>query len=142
MIVGVGTDIAQVARFNAWLSFSREQLSKIFSDSELSECGFARLSAHDQAQKLAVRFAAKEAFFKALSAALVQLGFTETTFSFLFLCKQVQVIKQTWEIPQLCVDWQAFERKIGKQLPKFTIHLSLAHERLHVVAFVVLVKEC
>ncbi|MBX9830540.1 4'-phosphopantetheinyl transferase superfamily protein [Candidatus Babeliales bacterium] len=142
MIIGIGTDIAQVARFNAWLSFSREQLYKIFSENELLESGFTELSAHDQVQKLAVRFAAKEAFFKALSAALVQLGLTETTFSFLFLCKHVQVIKQTWEIPQLCVDWQAIERKIGKQLPKLMVHLSLAHERLHVVAFVLLVKEC
>ena len=91
---------------------------------------------------LAVRFAAKEAVFKALSAALVQLDLTRTTFSFLFLCKHVQLLKKTWDVPQLYVDWQAVEHKIGAALPALKTHVSVAHERLHVVAFVVLVKEC
>lgn len=142
MIIGIGTDIAEVARFIPWLSFSRDQLYKIFSEQELVECGFGLLSVHEQAQKLAVRFAAKEAAFKALSAALVQFGLTQQTFSFLFLCKHVQLLKQTWDVPQLYVDWQAVESKIGAALPVLKAHVSIAHERLHVVAFVVLVKEC
>ena len=142
MIIGIGTDVAEVARFTPWLSFSRDQLYKIFSEQELVECGFGLLSVLEQAQKMAVRFAAKEAFFKALSAALVQLGLTQTTFSFLFLCKHVQLLKTTWDVPQLYVDWQAIEHKIGAVLPLLKTHVSVAHERLHVVAFVVLVKEC
>jgi phosphopantetheine--protein transferase-like protein len=87
---------------------------------------------------LASRFAAKEAFFKALSSALVNLKLTQTTFSFLFTCQNIEVLQDEWQVPKLKVTWEVFEEKIGASLPKLQAHLSLSHEKNYSVAFVIL----
>ena len=140
MILGIGSDIVQVDRFNSWTDFSHERLLKVFSESELKDCLFS--SSLDTKkyipQKLASRFAAKEAFFKALSATLVSLGYTQHTFPLLFACKHISLVKTTWGVPTLKINWQAFEEKIQQNLPKISVNVSIADEHNHVVAFVTL----
>lgn len=138
MVIGVGSDIAAVTRFGAWLSKSREQLNKIFTNAELDDC----LNSDGQllAEKLAVRFAAKEAFFKALSAACVSLQQTEKMFSFLFVCKNVQIKKSEWGTPYLEVDWDSIQHKLGS-LVELSVHVSCSHERDHAIAFVVISRK-
>ena len=61
MIIGIGTDIAEVAR----ISKSIENISfkeKVFSKVEIAYCE----AKANKAESFAARFAAKEAFFKAL----------------------------------------------------------------------------
>ena len=66
MILGIGTDITEVTRFESWADGPKSRLLKIFSLSELAQCmapGGGYLP-----EKLAARFAAKEALAKALGA--------------------------------------------------------------------------
>jgi phosphopantetheine--protein transferase-like protein len=161
-ILGIGTDIVQVERFKKWESFSKEKLLKIFSEKELEYCSISvrmvRQAHHERLnlekvpvrpelvegyerfnlEGLASRFAAKEAFFKALSASLVNLKKTQTTFSFLFACQNVETVQDEWQVPKLNVDWKAFGEKIEVKLPKFQAHLSISHEKNYSVAFVIL----
>jgi phosphopantetheine--protein transferase-like protein len=160
MILGIGTDIVQVDRFKSWANFSQEKLLRVFSEQELEYCcvRMVRQAHHERLnlekvsvrpelvegcerfnlESLASRFAAKEAFFKALSASLVTLKQIQTTFSFLFACQNVEVIQDDWQVPTFKVNWSNFEEKIGTKLPKFQTHLSISHEKNYSVAFVIL----
>lgn len=135
MLLGIGTDIVRVSRFGSWREFSRDQLLRIFSSDELSYC---KSGDSYNLSRLAARFAAKEALFKALSAALVKLKITKNEFSLLFLCKHVEVRKTTWEVPDFKINWKALEGKIEHKLPNLCINLSLSHEKEHAIAFVVI----
>ena len=174
-ILGVGTDIIRVKRLQKWVSFSYDQLRRVFSKQELidsshpsirqfapfdtipdgitqGERGRRTLSVRPECLRskciegcglpsLAARFAAKEAFFKALSAALVKLDYTNKEFTLLFLCRHVSVVKSTWDVPVLKIDWTAIEEKIEKKLPVFKVELSISHEKEYAVAFVVIARE-
>ena len=140
MILGIGIDIAQVDRFKRWASYSEKQLFKIFSEQELNDClcQFEQDSCKYNLECLASRFAAKEAFFKALSAALIKLNLTKNTFHLLFTCQNVEIIKTTWDVPELKINWPEFEDKIGQKLPKFQVYLSLSHEKSYSVSNVII----
>jgi phosphopantetheine--protein transferase-like protein len=139
MILGIGTDIAQIDRFADWEKKPEKHLLKIFSEQELVDCknrtGYCL-------EKLASRFATKEAFFKALSATLIRLNLTNNEFSFLFSCEHISIVKGRWGVPQLEVSWPAFEKKVGQKFSDYLdVHLSLSHEKSHTLAFVVISKK-
>jgi holo-[acyl-carrier protein] synthase len=135
MIMGVGVDIAEVERFKKWEDYSEEQLKRVFSEREILYC---KQNGTLNYMCLASRFAAKEAFFKALSSMLVKLKFTEKEFSFLWACKHIEVEKGAWSVPILKINWNAFEEMIGKKIPEVIIDFSLSHEQSAAIAFVVL----
>jgi phosphopantetheine--protein transferase-like protein len=135
MILGIGTDIVKVDRFVLWRKYSTTQLGRVFSKNELKECLIDNTL---NIQRMAVRFAAKEAFYKALSKLLIKFNFTKQSFSFLFCCRYCEVKKMIWGVPVLQIDWEAFEKKIGETLPKINVELSLSHEERYAVAFVIL----
>lgn len=137
MILGIGTDIVRIDRFIRMSRFSHDRLRTFFSSSELIAAQDPKNPKLFVPEKLAARFAAKEALFKALSATLVKLGHTQQTFSLRFLAQISSVHTSTWGAPQFLVDWAALEKKIGVRLPVFTIHLSLSHEREEALAFVI-----
>lgn len=141
MVCGVGIDIAEMARFESFQRYSRERLLEIFSESELSQCEKEYTLLAPINQFYASRFAAKEAFYKALTHSLFLLGYTKRSFSFAFARKQVEVVKTTWDLPMLKVNWKALGDKIGAELPTFKAHLSISHEKTHAIAVVVLEKE-
>lgn len=147
MLQSIGIDLVEINRFRPWISSSPSRLEKIFTEREIeiffSETGQHYDHNHDQrvtrkASYLASRFAAKEAFFKALSSLLVSKKMTDVTFGLIFACKHVEVVKKTWGIPELHVSWKAFEDKIGTELGPIDAHLSLAHEGAYAVATVML----
>lgn len=142
MILGVGTDIVLVERIERWKDFSYDQLRRIFSKYELDDCrlqaGSTRREGRYNFTRLATRFAAKEAFFKAISRALVKLELTEREFSLFFLCGHVSVEKTMWDVPVLKVNWDAIQEKIGAKLPPMDVEISISHEQRYVVAYVVL----
>lgn len=138
MILSLGTDIVNINRLKKWDHFSYDQLSRIFSKEELAFCR------HEDSynwQSLAARFAAKEAFFKALSSLLVKLKKTNYEFSFLFLCSHIRVHHTIWDVPELIVDWKAIEEKTRETLPLLQVDVSLSHEQEYAVAFVVLLTD-
>ena len=136
MIVGIGVDIAKISRFQSLASASQERLLRVFSQQELADCMMPD-HAYDLA-KLAARFAAKEAFFKALSASLIRLKLTQQTSSLLAICKLVEVISPLWGVPTLHVDWLAIETIVEAKLANLNVNISLSHEKDQAVAFVVI----
>ena len=63
MIIGIGVDIVDVKRFESIIYRWRERfLRRIFTESEIRYCNTKK----HPAQRFATRFAAKEAFIKAL----------------------------------------------------------------------------
>ncbi len=137
MIMGIGTDIVSVARFSSWETWSSKKLASVFGERELQLCLTDGPCERYLKQKLASRFAAKEAFFKSLSSLLVQLDATEQSFALLFVARHVQVLSGPWGVPYLHVAWAAFEKKLKRALPPIDVQLSLSHEREYAVAFVV-----
>ncbi len=99
MIIGIGIDTVKVERFEPWVLYPKEKLLKVFSESEIEYS----LSLPKKApERLAARFAAKEAFLK---AAHNLLHGTESN-SFLKVCKQVEIVRKKCGKPELKVDWQ------------------------------------
>jgi phosphopantetheine--protein transferase-like protein len=142
MITGIGTDIVEVARFLPWVTASDKQLRTIFSAQEITDCLTPNTQQQHIAERLAARFAAKEAFYKALSATLVTLTISPAqTFSFMFAAQHVSVVVGQLGAPTLTVDWPPLYEKIGQGLPPLTINLSLAHEKNMALAFVVVSQQ-
>jgi len=136
MILGTGIDLVEVARFEPWTAYSHERLLRVFTAAELEDCRDA--SGALIAEKLAVRYAAKEAFYKALSATLVSLKLTKQQFGLLALAPMVTVRHDTWGVPTLDVAWEAIGRLAGSTLPALSVHVSLSHERTMAAAVVVI----
>lgn len=139
MILGIGVDIVQVSRFNSWIDYSREQLLRIFSPEELENI-FSENSEFI-VQRMASRFAAKEACYKAFSAMLVKLKQTNKEISFLPTCEHISVKIVEFGIPKLNVNLKFFEQKLAIKLPEIEFNLSLSHEKEYAIAFVTINKK-
>jgi phosphopantetheine--protein transferase-like protein len=97
MSPSIGIDLVEIKRFTHWHSFQDTQLRKLFSHHELAYC---RAVLCKSAERFAVRFAAKEALFKSLSA------YGRTTVPLLKLFRHIELILEpsgvVWNI-----DWVA-----------------------------------
>ena len=68
MIIGLGSDIVEVARIRSSLERHQERfLQRVFSEEEQTYCN----KHHDPAERFAGRWAAKEALLKAMGTGLV-----------------------------------------------------------------------
>jgi len=128
MISGIGVDTVDVCRFNQWCEYSYTRLSRIFSTQEIDYC----LSSHAlSAQRFAVRFAAREAFFKALSSA-----YPDHTVPFLTVCRKSRIIKENGR-PIFIFDWSCIHQLLyDKIFP--TVHVSLTHTQTSATVFVII----
>jgi len=125
MIVGLGIDSVEIERFGHWHTYSQEKLGRFFSKKEIDYC---LSSPEKSAERFAVRFAAKEAFFKALC----QL-YSEKNFKLLIVARNCQIVKTTYA-PELSVDWQVLKT------PELRALISLTHTRQTASAAVILQK--
>lgn len=123
MIFGIGTDIVEVARFEAlWARYGERFAKRILSESELPA-----LAIHPApARMLAKRFAAKEAFAKA-----VGMGMRHPVSFHRVGVAHDKLGKPVLEFDEVLGAWLA-ERGVNGQ------HISISDEREMVVAFVVL----
>ncbi len=121
MILGIGVDLTQVARFEKWVS-SPNLVNRFFNQNEL--CTASSFSVN--CQHYAVRFAAKEAFGKALGTGI--LGFD---------LKDVYIIKDSAGRPSLKVEKSAAEL-LKKICGKCKLHVSLSHEKEYAIAYVII----
>lgn len=123
MILGIGVDSVEINRFAQWNTFSRTQLLRIFSDEEINYC---LQNNNNSAERFAARFAAREAFFKALST-----SFPTLHIPFLTLCKQISIGKHN-NRPFIIL-------KNSNITPlSLTFHLSLTHTNSTATAFVII----
>lgn len=117
MILGIGTDITENKRFNKWL-IKPAMIERYFHTSELA--GFTLTT-----EFLASRFAAKEAFVKALGTGFKGLSL-----------KNIYITKNADGVPhiELCGDaLDSFTKRGGKK-----ILVSLSHEKEYSIAFVII----
>lgn len=128
MIVGLGIDSVAVHRFNAWNKMPEKQLLRIFSPTEIAYCLEHPLLFN---QRFAVRFAAREATFKALYHYK-----PSCSVPFLLLCKAVKVLKKENFLPHLSIDWPRLLPDCQDFFP--TAHLSLCHTAEMASAIVIL----
>ncbi|GGX81082.1 holo-[acyl-carrier-protein] synthase [Litchfieldella qijiaojingensis] len=123
MIIGIGTDLARIERFSA----AMERHGERFALRVLGEVERERLAGEPApAAYLAKRFAAKEAFVKALGTGL-RRGMRWT---------DIQVVNDTLGRPSLQLSGQA--RRLAESAGVRRIHLSLSDEDELACAFVVL----
>lgn len=122
MIVGVGIDIVEVERLAQRLPTQAGLKEDLFTEQEINRCaGKAR-----ERECLAARFAAKEAFLKAIGT-----GWRDGV-SF----RQIEVEHDELGKPGLRLSGKAEEVAHSRKVR--TIHLSLSHEATHAVAVVIL----
>lgn len=131
MILGVGIDAVTVARFAAWHLKPRRSLRKLFSDTEIDYC--LSLSARS-AERFAVRFAAREAFFKALQAMQDARDHVYGV-PFLRVARAVEVMRSTTGVPTCIVNWGRLGIQVAQQP---WVHLSLTHTETVAQAIVIL----
>ncbi len=117
MIIGIGTDITENKRFEKWL-LNPAMITRYFNDEELENTVLTR-------EHLASRFAAKEAFVKALGT-----GFKGMSL------RDIYVIKNEEGSPQMVLCGAALEllkKRRGKK-----VFVTLSHEKEYSTAFVVI----
>jgi len=112
-IINIGTDIEEVRRFE---NLDKKILQRLFTKEELDYS----LKSKNKAQHLAVRFAAKEAVFKALPFDGIAL-------------KKIEIIRSPGAKPQIIVK--------DNRAKDLTFKLSLSHTKNNAVAFVIVLKD-
>lgn len=123
-MIGLGIDAVEIERFKAWTTFSHAKLSRVFTREELGYC-FAVPT--KTAERLAVRFAAKEAFYKAVFPLL------EHPLPLLYIFKHCEVVKEQHGMPVFQANWTALSLKNA-----YKTTLSVTHTRLTAIAVVVI----
>ena len=122
MITGIGIDIIEISRIDQSISqYGNAFLSKLFTDNEIQYCS----SKQFPTQHFAARFAAKEAFSKAIS----------TGWSGEFEWKNIEVKNDPAGKPDFIL-----YGKTAETLQGYSVFLSMSHSDSTVVAFVVIEK--
>jgi holo-[acyl-carrier protein] synthase len=121
MIAGIGIDIVSVNRICRWLK-KPEILERYFHPDEIS---FVKAKSGNTAASLAARFAAKEAFGKALGTGLANITL-----------KDIMVQNKQNGKPELILFNTA--KKALENSGAQKVHISLTHEKENAVAVVIL----
>ncbi len=127
MILAMGIDAVEIARFTDWTTRPRKQLERIFTHEELEYCLSNRAKTPE---RLAARFAAKEAFYKALHIMLPDQKLPLFT-----VCKNVMVKKQTNGSPFLGINNEYFK---DFSLRYSKLHLSITHTTTTAIAIILI----
>ena len=126
MIVGTGVDITEVPRIRQLLErYGERFLRRVFTSEEIRYCS----GKPNVAERLAARFAAKEAAMKAIGTGL-RGGIT---------WKDMEVVRQPGQRPMLEYHGRAAE--IAAKLGCKRTHLSISHTAEQAIAHVILEGE-
>lgn len=124
MILGVGIDLCEVERIRRLLEKDRERfIRRVFRAGEAAYC----LDKRHPEMHFAARFAAKEAFLKALGRGW-RLGWT-----------QLEVVRSESGKPELILSGRAAEAADRRRVAR--IHLTLTHTAETAAAVVILEGE-
>jgi len=123
MILGIGIDLMEVEKIGNDIQ-SNIYLRKVFTEAEIAECK----SVSNPAERFAGRFAAKEAFMKAIGKGIRQ----EVWFT------QIEILNHENGQPYIQVNSEAKTSLIA--LGAKNIHVSITHTKHHATAVVILEK--
>ncbi len=119
-MIGIGVDIIEIERVrNAVERYGEAFLNRVFTDKEINYC--RKRNAY-RIPELAVRFAAKEAYSKAIGTGIKGFGRRNQGISW----KDVEVVNQTSGQPVI-----SMKGEVSKKA-----HVSLSHSRDNAVACV------
>jgi len=124
MIIGIGVDIVEIKRMERWTE-NTNLLERFFHNEELS---LAYSRKNNVAQTLAARFAAKEAFGKALGTGFAHIAL-----------KDIAVTNNENGKPQIKLYGTAHEEY--KKSGATEVHISLSHEKENAIAMIILEKD-
>jgi len=124
MIYGIGTDIIEVERIKQNIFNSKSLKTKLFTKKEIEYCD----SKKRFAEHFAARFAAKEAFFKALGT-----GWRNG-----FAFNEVEISNNELGKPFINISGKVKEFVEQEQITN--IHLSISHIKDTAIAFVTIEK--
>ena len=130
MILGIGIDSVEIARVMPWAQGEPARLLRIFHADELEYCFKTPAKT---AERLAARFAAREACFKALAPHCTR------QLPFLTFCKMIRVNNLPSGAPELIIDWDSLKTQgffHPERPPK--AHISLTHTDFQATAIVIL----
>ncbi len=125
MIVSIGIDIAEVYRIRDTIARTPRFSARVFTDAEREYCESKGAAA---AQSYAGRFAAKEAFLKAL----------KTGWRGKIAWQDIEIILDENGAPSLNITGEA--AVLLEKLGANRVHLSMSHTTEHAVAEVILEK--
>lgn len=123
MIVSIGIDIVEVYRIRETISRTARFAERVYTPEERAYCEAKGAAA---AQSYAARFAAKEAFLKAL----------KTGWRGKITWHDIEIVSGKDGVPSLEIRGEA--KKIFDQLGANRIHLSISHTTEHAVAQIIL----
>jgi holo-[acyl-carrier protein] synthase len=125
VIVSIGVDIVEVYRIRETLARTPRFAERVFTPAERAYCEAKGAAA---AQSFAARFAAKEAFLKAL----------KTGWRGAITWQDMEILNDELGVPNLTIKGEA--QKLMENLGANRLHLSLSHTTDHAVAQVILEK--
>jgi holo-[acyl-carrier protein] synthase len=126
MILSIGIDIAEVYRIRETIARTPRFAQRVFTERERAYCEAKGAAA---AQSYAARFAAKEAFLKAL----------KTGWRGKIAWQDIEVVIDADGAPSLEITGEALKIKNEREVSR--VHLSISHTTEHAVAEVVLEKD-
>jgi holo-[acyl-carrier protein] synthase len=124
MIFGIGCDITRIVRFEKWVK-NPDIIERYFNEKERTPG--SSMSEHRMCEWYAVRFAAKEAFSKALGTGLQGFALTD-----------IYIVKTESGRPELKVTGKALSLLKSMCGPAASVFVSLSHEKEYAVATVVI----
>jgi holo-[acyl-carrier protein] synthase len=120
-IVAVGVDVVDVPRFALALLRRPRLVGRLFTQQE-------RLDTAERPERLAARFAAKEAVLKALGSGLGDASF-----------HSIEVCRESSGAPRIVLHGEALALATAKSIDE--LHVSLSHTNATATAFVVATTE-
>ena len=124
MIIGIGTDLIEVERINKQLAKDLGFKERVFTDNEIKYCDQKKFNA----QNYAARFAAKEAFFKAIGS-----GWRGG-----MAFREIEVINDDLGKPGIILHGKV--KNYVNKLGVLRVHVSLTHIKEVASAMVILEK--
>ena len=122
MILGIGTDLFDVERMKSRLNNQPPFIDGIFTDNEINYCNQFK----NKAERFAARYAAKEAFLKALG----------TGWRYGITFKDINIVNDELGKPGIELSGKA--KDIADKLKVTSIHLSMSHTNSLANAFVII----
>ena len=123
MIVSIGIDIVEVYRISETIQRTPRFVERVFTPRERAYCDAKGAAS---AQSFAARFAAKEAFLKAL----------KTGWRGRITWQDMEILNDAQGVPTLEIKGEA--RSLLEKMGAEKIHLSISHTTDHAVAQVIL----
>jgi holo-[acyl-carrier protein] synthase len=125
MIVSIGTDIVEVYRIAETMTRTPRFIERVFTEYERNYCDNKGAAA---AQSYAGRFAAKEAFLKAL----------QTGWRGKITWQDIEIVSSDLGVPSLVVRNEA--KNLLEKMGADRTHLTISHTTEHAVAHVIFEK--